>query len=80
MKLSALIVTAMLLCGCAVKNGRCYPLLGIGWVVVNTNQPSVTTVKALGLNAGRGQVALGLSSFMTVSIPTNANVILELKK
>lgn len=80
MKLSALIVMAALLSGCAVKNGRWYPVVGLGWVIVNTNQPSIVTSKALGLNAGRGQMTLGLSSFMVVTVPTNANVILDLKK
>jgi hypothetical protein len=78
-KLSALILSVMLLSGCAVKNGRWYPIVGFGWVVVNTNQPTVVTTKALGFNAGNGQVCIGLSSLSTVKVPTNANVIIELK-
>lgn len=79
MKLSALMLSVALLSGCAVKNGRCYPIVGFGWVVVNTNQPSIVTSKALGFNAGNGQMSIGLSSFSTIRVPTNANVIIELK-
>jgi len=79
-KLSALIVLAALLSGCAVKNGRCYPIVGLGWMVVNTNQPSVVTAKTLGFNAGNGQFSLGVSSLMTVTVPANANVIIDLRK
>lgn len=80
MKLSALIALTVLLNGCATKTGRWYPLIGFGWVTVNTNQPSIVTSKALGLNVGNGQASLGLSSFATVVVPTNANVIINLKQ
>lgn len=80
MKLSALFALAALLSGCATKTGRWYPLVGFGWVVVNTNQPSAVTSKALGLNAGHGQLSVGLSSFTTVTVPTNANVLIDLRQ
>lgn len=80
MKLSALFALAALLSGCATKTGRWYPLVGFGWVVVNTNQPSAVTSKALGLNAGHGQLSLGFSTYTTVTVPTNANVIIDLRQ
>jgi len=80
MKLLPTFVLTLLLCGCAWKGGRCYPIVGLGWVVVNTNQPTVVAVKALGLSTGNGQLSLGLSSFTTVQIATNANVVIDLRK
>lgn len=80
MKLSALLALAVLLCGCATKTGRWYPIIGIGWVTVNTNQTVVVSSRALGLNTGPGQMNLGVSSFSTATVPTNANVIIELHK
>lgn len=80
MKLSALIAAVTLLCGCATKNGRCYPIVGLGWVTVNTNQPAIVTSKALGLNGGNRQFTLGFSSYTTVTVPTNANVLIDLRQ
>ena len=79
MRLSALLA-CVLLCGCACGNGRCYPIIGFGWVNVSTNQPTIVTSTALGLNTGSGQLNLGLSSFTTVTVATNANVIIDLRK
>jgi len=77
-KLSALIALA-LLSGCATKAGRWYPVIGFGWVVVNTNQLTITASKVLGLNTGSGQMSLGFSSLTVVKVPTNANVIIDLQ-
>lgn len=79
MKLSALLGLT-LLCGCACAGGRRYPVFGFGWVTVSTNQPTIVTSTALGLNTGNGQMTLGLSSFTTVTVATNANVIIDLRK
>lgn len=79
MRLSALLACA-LLCGCACGHGRCYPIIGFGWINVSTNQPTIVTSTALGLNTGSGQLNLGLSSFTTVTVATNANVIIDLRK
>lgn len=79
MRLSALIALT-LLCGCACKAGRSYPVIGFGWVTVSTNQPTIVVTTALGLNTGSGQVNLGLSSFTTITVVTNANVIIDLQK
>ena len=79
MRLSALIAL-ILLCGCACKAGRRYPIIGFGWVTLSTNQPTIVITTALGLNTGSGQMNLGLSSFTTVTVATNANVIIDLRK
>ena len=79
MRLSALFAL-LLLCGCACRSGRCYPVIGLGWITVNTNQRTIVTSTALGLNTGGGQLTLGLSTFTTVTIATNANVIIDLRK
>ena len=80
--MKTLFTLAILLCGCTTKTGRIYPVIGVGWVTVNvaTNQPTVVTTKTLGLNTGNGQASLGLSSFATVVVPTNANIIIDLKQ
>lgn len=80
MKLGALLVLGVLLGGCTTKNGRCYPIIGLGWITVNTNQPTVRTAKVLGLNTSSGQVSVGLSSFTVIAVPTNANVLMELRQ
>lgn len=80
MKLGALLIAMALLAGCTTQNGRCYPIIGIGWVVVNTNQPVVFSSRAIGLNVSGNQTTLGLSSFTTVIVPTNSNVLIDLRK
>lgn len=80
MKLSALLGLTLLLCGCACEAGRRYPIIGFGWVTVSTNQPTIISSTALGLNTGNGQLNLGLSSFTTVAVATNSNVIIDLRK
>lgn len=80
MRLSALLILTVLLCSCACRNGRRYPIIGLGWVTLSTNQPTVVSTTAFGLNTGSGQLTLGLSSFTTVTVATNANVIIDLRK
>ena len=78
-----MLILAAALCGCATQNGRWYPILGLGFVIVNTNQPNATVVKSTLLGAGvttlppQAIVGFGQSSAMLVT--TNSNVILELK-
>lgn len=79
MRLSALIAL-LLLCGCACKGGRAYPIIGFGWVTVSTNEPVIVSTTALGLIAGSGQMNLGLSSSTVITVATNANVIIDLRK
>jgi len=78
--MNALIATLALLCGCAINGGRCYPVIGFGWIRISTNEPAVFTSRTIGLNTGKGQASLGLSSFTTIIIPTNSNVVIDLKK
>lgn len=80
MKLGALLVLGVLLNGCATRNGRCYPVVGLGWINVNTNQPVVRAAKVLGLNASSGQVSVGFSSVTVITVPTNANVVIDLRQ
>lgn len=79
-KVNALLAVAVLLCGCATKNGRCYPIVGFGWVTVNNNQATILKSSAIGLSTGVSQACLGFSSFTVISVPTNANVIIDLKQ
>ncbi len=84
MKASALIAVAMaLLCGCATKNGRTYPIIGFGWVTVSTNQPSVTSYKSTLIGIGASvqpsfQCLAGYGHSEVVVAETN-NVTLEIK-
>ena len=70
-----------LLGGCATKNGRCYPILGFGWVTVSTNQPSVTAVRTtlvgVGVSTLPANAAVGYSHSVLLQATTNANVNLE---
>lgn len=84
MKLSALIAAAVLLCGCATKGGRCYPILGLGWTVVNTNQPGITRTKSTILGFGTTikpafQCVIGFGQTETIIVETNNNVLIEFK-
>lgn len=84
MKLSAFIAAAVLLCGCATNGGRCYPVVGLGWTVVNTNQPGAvrfkTTILGFGMAARPAfHCVLGFGQTDTLIVETNANLILEYK-
>jgi len=75
---------ACLLAGCVpIHHGdKDYQvILGFGIVgVERTNLATVVRTHSLRIHAGDGRVNLGLSSVMTTSIPTNSNVIIEIKK
>ena len=75
-----MLVAAALLTGCAVKDGRCYPIVGFGWTIVDTNATTIVKSTAMGLNTGAGQSSIGFSSFTIISVPTNSNVIIDLKQ
>jgi hypothetical protein len=83
MKLLSTLVLAATLCGCATKNGRCFPIIGFGWVTINTNQPEVTVVKATLLGAGVTTLPpaaiIGFNRSSTALVTTNGNVLLEIK-
>ena len=75
-----LVLLLALLAGCATRNGRRYPVVGFGWVTVSTNQPAVAISSVLGMNSAMGQFSLGLSRFTAIRVPTNANVVISLRK
>ncbi len=83
MKASALITAMALLCGCATKNGRTYPIIGFGWVTVSTNQPSVTSYKSTLIGFGASaqpsfQCLAGYGHSEVIVAETNS-VTLEIK-
>ena len=83
MKLFLALAVASVLCGCTTKTGRWYPIIGLGFVVVNTNQPEATVVKATLLGAGVTTLPpaaiIGFSRSSTALVTTNGNVLLEIK-
>lgn len=79
-----MIAAVALLCGCATKGGRCYPMVGLGWTVVNTNQPGAMRVKTTILGFGLAirpvtHCVLGFGQTDTLIIETNANLLFEYK-
>jgi hypothetical protein len=64
------------------RNGVAHHVvIGFGVVSVpHTNTVAqVTRVKAVGVYAGPGNVYIGAGSFLTTTIQTNANVVVEIK-
>lgn len=80
MRLCALIALTLLCVGCACKGGRRYPIIGFGWVTISTNSPVVVDMAAIGLNAGRGQFNIGLAHVTTITVTTNAHIVIDLLK
>jgi hypothetical protein len=80
-KVSAWIALAALLCGCAVKKGRCYPIMGLGFTTVNTNQPGVrsteTMIVGLGAIGPPVRFILGFGRVSVTEIDTSA--VVEIK-
>jgi len=80
--LPALALTAAL-SGCVRDCERIYPILGFGFVVVNTNQPKATVVKTTIFGAGittlPPQIVAGFSRSTAALVDTNANVTLDMK-
>ena len=83
MKLGVLIAAVALLCGCATKEGRCYPIVGLGWTVVNTNQPGAvrikTTILGFGMATKPAHCVVGFGQTDMWIVETNANLLIELK-
>lgn len=81
MKFFGTAVCLLCLCGCTTKQGRVYPILGFGFVVVNTNQPSATMVKSTVLGAAittiPPQAIVGFGQSRIILVTTNSNLILE---
>lgn len=79
-----MIAAAALLCGCASKGERCYPIVGLGWTIVNTNQPGALRVKTTILGFGMAvkpitHCVLGFGQTDTWIVETNANLLIEYK-
>jgi hypothetical protein len=72
-----------LVTGCVpiTRNGKTYHLvLGVGVIRVSqTNEVTVVRANSLGIYGGDGRFNVGLSSVYSAHIPTNANVVLEVK-
>ena len=81
-KLTCLI--ACLATGCVPfhQGNRDYQVvLGFGLMSVeHTNACDVARTQALGLHTGDGRLNLGLCNVTTTRVPTNSNVIIEIKK
>jgi len=80
-----LLLTALccgLCSGCATEHGRCYPILGLGWVIVRTS-PGVTAVKTTTVGASvstlTGSAVVGFGENVFINATTNSNAILEIK-
>lgn len=78
------IFCCVLLSGCIpfrTKQSSYHLILGLGLVrVERTNAVTVVNSDSLGLYAGDGRVNLGLSSIYSACVPTNAQVVLEIRK
>ena len=74
----------VLLTGCVPirHNGKTYyVIVGAGIIRVSqTNAVTIVRARSLGLYAGDGQANLGLSSIYSARVPTNANVVLDIKE
>ena len=57
-----------------------YAILGVGVIRVSqTNDVTVVKATSLGVYVGDGRVDVGLSSVYQARVPTNAQVVLEVK-
>lgn len=80
-KLLSLCLLVVVMAGCSTTGNRTHLVLGLGlFRVQSTNQVTVVKTSTLGLHAGGGRLNVGLSRGMTVSIPTNSDTILEIKR
>lgn len=73
----------ILLTGCTINSNKCYPIIGFGWVKVNTNTPNVTIIKTTVVGAGvdtySQSAIVGYSRTTKAVVDTNSNVIVEIK-
>jgi hypothetical protein len=74
----------VLLTGCVPirHNGKTYyVVVGAGVIRVSqTNDVTVVRARSLGFYAGDGHANIGLSSVYVARVPTNANVVLDIKE
>lgn len=73
----------LLLSGCTINGKKCYPIIGFGWVTVNTNTPNATitktTIVGAGLDTYNQSALVGYSRTTKAVVDTNSNVIVEIK-
>lgn len=73
----------LLLSGCTINGNKCYPIIGFGWVKVNTNTPNATitkiTVVGAGVDTYNQSAIVGYSRTTKAVVDTNSNVIVEIK-
>lgn len=76
-------LSLLFLCGCAVQNGKRYPVFGFGWVTVGTNSTGATAVKTTLVGGGVTTLPpaaiIGWSQTTCVVADTNVNVLIEIK-
>lgn len=80
--MKTLLPALMLLSGCTInRNGVVHHvIIGFGIVSVqSTNQATIVKAKSLGVYAGPRNLTLGLSAVTVADIPTNSNVLIEIK-
>jgi len=79
----ALCLILVLFTGCVPiwHNGKTYyAIVGLGVIRVSqTNSVTVVKATSLGVYAGDGRVNIGASSVYCARVPTNAQVVLEVK-
>jgi hypothetical protein len=81
-KLACLLVCLSTGCVPFHQGNKDYQLvLGFGFMTVErTNDATVVSTKALGLHVGDRRFNAGLFSVTSTTIPTNANVVVEVRK
>ena len=77
------VLVAGLLTGCPINGNKYYPVIGLGFVKVNTNQVNATIVKTTVVGAGvstfQPSATVGFSATTIALVHTNANVLVEIK-
>ena len=74
-------VAVAFLSGCVPTNHRTHLVLGLGvfWIE-QTNGVSVVKSDTLGIQAGSGQLNIGASQITIITVPTNSNTVIDLRK
>lgn len=71
----------ILLTGCIPIAKDRYVVVGVGiFKAKQTNSISIVEAQTIGVYVGDGRVNVGASYIYSARVPTNANVILEIKK
>ena len=82
-QLVILFFALVLLTGCTINGNKYYPIVGFGWIKVNTNTPNAvitkTTVVGAGVDTYNQSTIVGYSRTTKAVVDTNSNVIVEIK-